>query len=121
VRELGVDLGFGRWVSRIWVAGLCWVQERERELGRLVELDVGSTGFKVLRGRESVVGVGKGVGFPVGGGGDSGEGEIWEMGNFLKMNLNELCVFKLFCLKKKNEKQLHVKKRRKRDGQKAHV
>jgi hypothetical protein len=41
--------------------------ERERESWD----DAGSTGFEVLRGRESVVG----VGFPVGGGGDSGEGE----------------------------------------------
>jgi hypothetical protein len=39
----------------------------------------------------------------VGGGGDSGEGEIWEMRNFLKMNLNEARVFKLFCLKKKRK------------------
>jgi hypothetical protein len=40
----------------------------------------------------------------VGGGGDSGEGEIWEMGKFLKMNLNvDPRVFKLFCLKKKRK------------------
>jgi hypothetical protein len=57
-----VELGDG------W-SGFCWVRERESWD------DAGSTGFEVLRGRESVVGVGKGVGFPVGGGGDGGEGE----------------------------------------------
>jgi hypothetical protein len=101
---------------------------RERELGQSVELDAGSTGFKVLRGRESVVGVGvgvgKGVGFPIGGGGDGGEGRIWSVGDGTvergrKMNLNEPAFSNFLVLK--NEKQLHVEKRRKRDGQKAHV
>jgi hypothetical protein len=49
----------------------------------------------------------------VGGGGDSGEGE--------KMNLNEPFSSSFLVLEKKNEKQLHVEKRLKRDGQKAHV
>jgi hypothetical protein len=36
-----------------------------------------------------------------------------------KMNLNEPAFSNFLVLK--NEKQLHVEKRRKRDGQKAHV
>jgi hypothetical protein len=42
-----------------------------------------SAGFEGLRERAS--GVGVGVGDPVGGGGHGGEGEIWEMGEILKM------------------------------------
>jgi hypothetical protein len=66
----------------------------------LVELDVGSTGFEVLRGRESVVGVGKGVGFPVG-----GEGRICEMGKILKMNSNVDPAFSTLFFVKKKRKQ----------------
>jgi hypothetical protein len=47
----------------------------------------------------------------VGGGGDNGEGEIWEMGKFLKMNLNvDPRIFELFCLKKKRKTMPRGKK-----------
>jgi len=47
-----------------------------------------------------------------------GEGTV-ERGR--KMNLNEPFSSSFLVLEKKNEKQLHVEKRLKRDGQKAHV
>jgi len=59
----------------------------------------------------------------IGGGGDSGEGEIWEMAKILKINLNvDYPHFQAFLVKKKNEKQkATLENRRKRDGQKSHV
>jgi hypothetical protein len=59
----------------------------------------------------------------IGGGGDSGEGEIWEMAKILKINLNvDYPHFQAFLVKKKNEKQkATLENRGKRDGQKSHV
>jgi hypothetical protein len=59
----------------------------------------------------------------IGGGGDSGEEEIWEMAKILKINLNvDHLRFQAFLVKTKNKKQkATLENRRKRDGQKSHA
>jgi len=59
----------------------------------------------------------------IGGGGDSGEEEIWEMAKFLKINLNvDHLRFQAFLVKTKKKKQkATLENRRKRDGQKSHA